>query len=97
MIRDHDLDVPRLPRKKDRRVEHDWRRPAAPVTERVIDELENRVERARDELVNDLHHTAKRLGCSHYFDAPGDPLSLIFGTFDDKIEQAVHALRRALR
>jgi hypothetical protein len=29
MIRDHDLDVPRLPRKKDRRVVHDWSPPSA--------------------------------------------------------------------
>jgi hypothetical protein len=93
MIRNPNLDLPSRPARKDRRVHHDWRQPAA-----AIDELEHRIEGARDELVNDLHRTSKRLGCSHYsVGAPDDPLSLIFGTYDDKIEQAFGAFRRSFR
>jgi hypothetical protein len=97
MIRNRDLDVPRLPVKKDRRVEHDWRQPATRVAERAIDGLEWQLERARDELATDLHRTAKQLGClDHFTDAPGDPLSRIFSAYDVKIEQATRAFRRAL-
>jgi hypothetical protein len=93
MIRDPDLDPPRLPGKKDKRVHHDWRRPS----DAAINKLEWQLETARDQLVKDLHHTNRRLGCSHYFDAPDDPLSIVFSAFDDKIEQALCAFRRAIR
>jgi hypothetical protein len=68
VTRDPNLDAPRVPGKKDRRVHHDWRRPAAHVAERVIDELEGQLEDARDELLTDLWNTAKRLRCAHYSD-----------------------------
>ena len=96
MIRDPDLDVPRLPGKKGRRVHHDWRQPAAHVAERVIDQLEWQLEFARDDLVKNLHRTTKRLGCSHYFDTREDPLSIVFSAYDVKIDQALRAFRRAL-
>jgi hypothetical protein len=97
MIRDPNIDVPNRPGKKERRVHHDWRQPAAHATERTIDTLEWQLETARDELVADLRRAAKRLGCSHYSDAPDDPLSTVFSAYDVKVEQAMFAFRRALR
>jgi hypothetical protein len=75
---------------------HDWHPPAAHGAERVIDELEWRIESARDELVVDLHAAAKRLGCSHYFDHPSDPLSIMFSAYDAKVEKAMSTLRKAV-
>ena len=63
----------------------------------MIDNLEEQLEDARDELVNDFHHATKRLGCSHFWDAPDDPLSAILTVYDEKIDRAVSALKRALR
>jgi hypothetical protein len=39
MTRDPNLDAPRLPGKKDQRVRHDWRPPAAHAVERTIEHL----------------------------------------------------------
>jgi hypothetical protein len=88
-----------MPGKKERRVHHDWRPPAAHVAEHAINALEWQLEFARDELVADFHRAAKRLGCSHYSDAieDDDPLSLMFSAYDLKVEQAMAAFRRALR
>jgi hypothetical protein len=96
MIRNPHLNTPGPTARKDKRIIHDWRPPAAYDAERVIDELENRIECARDELVNDFHRTAKRLGCrDHFTDAPGDPLSVT--AYDEKVEKAFGAFRRRLR
>jgi hypothetical protein len=102
MTEDPDLEGRRLPARRkvrrDPKTVHDWRLPAGPVAKRVIDNLEWQLEYARDELVDDLHRTASRLGCSHYcFGAPGDPLSAIFSIYDEKIDRAVSDLRQALR
>ena len=85
--------------RRDPKSAHNWRLPAGPVAERVIDNLEWRLEDARDELVNDFHHATKRLSCSHFWvwNAPDDPLSAIFTAYDEKIDRAVSALKRALR
>ena len=93
MIRKDNLHTPRLPGKTDKRVRHDWRR----QPDASIDQFEWRLETARNELVADLHRTAKRLGCAHYSGAPDDPLSVVFSAFDDKIDQALSAFRRTLR
>ena len=94
---DPDLKNLRRTARRDPKSAHNWRLPAGPVAERVIDNLEWQLEYARDELVTDLHRAAKGLGCSHYSDAPDDPLSAIFTVYDEKIDRAVSALKRALR
>ncbi|MFZ0605978.1 MAG: hypothetical protein WAN05_32290 [Roseiarcus sp.] len=94
---DPDLKSPRRTVRRGPKTVHDWSLPAAPVAERAIAKLEDQLEYARDELVTDFHRAASRLGCSHYFDAPDDPLSAIFTVYDEKIDRAVSALKRALR
>jgi hypothetical protein len=96
MIRNPHLNTPGLPARKDKRVHHDWRQPAAGGAERAIDKLEDQLENAEDELATDIGRSASRLGCSHFFDAPDDPLSVAFVAYNDKIKQATRALRRAL-
>lgn len=84
--------------RRDPKTAHDWRLPAGSAAKRAIDNIEWQLEYARDELVDDLHRTASRLGCLHIcFGAPGDPLSPIFTVYDEKIDRAVNDLRRALR
>jgi hypothetical protein len=94
---DPDLKSLRRTVRRDPKTVHDWRLPAGPAGERVIDNFEWQLEHARDGLVTDLHRAAKRLGCSHYSDAPDDPLSAIFTVYDEQIDRAVSALKRALR
>ena len=95
---DFDLDKgPRRPAKRAPKTVHNWRLPAGSLTGRVIDNLAWQLEAARDDLVDDFHRAAKRRGCSHFVDAPGDPLSAMFTVYDQKIDRAMIALKRALR
>jgi hypothetical protein len=62
---DPDLKCLRRTVRRDPKAVHDWRLPAGPACERVIDNFEWQLEQARDGLVTDLHRAASRLGCSH--------------------------------
>ena len=68
---DPDLENLRRTVRRDPKTVHDWRLPAGPAAERVIDNFEWQLEYARDGLVNDLHRAAKRLGYSHLLGRPG--------------------------
>ena len=92
-----DLEGPRRTARRDPKTAHNWRLPAGPAAERVIDNLEGQLEDARDELVNDLHRAASGSAARILLGAPGDPLSAIFTVYDEKIDRAVSDLRRALR
>jgi hypothetical protein len=102
MIHRPDLDVPRRP-KKDRPVSHDWRpqptrrEPTPRAADLAVNALGWALETARDELLTDLHHEAKRLGLTQLWDAPSDPLSKVFIVYDKKIDRALETLERALR
>ena len=95
---DSDLDKgPRRPAKRAPKTVHNWRLPAGSLAERGSTTLRGSSKHARDDLVDDFHRAAKRRGCSHFLGAPGDPLSAMFTVYDQKIDRAMIALKRALR